>query len=234
MIGFHNIAKMRSTTTGTGTLTLTTAAPGYLTFALAGVQNGERVSYSIRDGRNAEVGTGVYTASGTTLTRETVYSSTNGGSKINCTGNQYVMITMAAEDIQPFASYYTDSGEAVADTTDDHAITLDVEWVDTFSLATLGSNQITPALPGWYCIWGSVSVYAGVAMNGYIKIDFGGYVTTKGYAIGMGIQSDLIFCGPLLLEDPSTIGPVLISNHVGASVTVSISELTIFKIGNTL
>jgi len=234
MIGFHNIAKMRSTTIGTGTLTLTVAASGCNSFSAAGVVNGEQVTYSIRDGSNTEVGRGTYTASGTTLSRDTVLSSTNGGSKISCTGNEYVSITMAAEDIQPFASYYTESGEVVTDTTDDHEITLDVQWVDNFGLAALSSNEITPAQGGWYCVWGSVSVYAGVAMNGYIEIDFCGYVTTKGYATAMGIQSDLIFCGPLLLQDPSPIGPLLISNHVGASVTVAVSELSIFKIGNIL
>jgi hypothetical protein len=43
-IGRHNIAFMKSATTGTGTLTLTTAVRGFLTFALAGVVNSERVT----------------------------------------------------------------------------------------------------------------------------------------------------------------------------------------------
>lgn len=98
-MGLHNIAGMKSTTTGTGTLTLTTAVPGFNLFVDAGVVDGEVVRYSIRDGLNSEVGYGTYTASGTTLSRTAVESSTNGGSKISCSGNQFVFLTSTANDL---------------------------------------------------------------------------------------------------------------------------------------
>lgn len=100
-----NIAKMNTATTGTGTLTLGTAEDGYLSFADAGVVDGDVVTYTIREGLAAEVGRGTYTAAGTTLSRDTVLESTNGGAKINLAGLALVAVTIAAEDvIEPPAS----------------------------------------------------------------------------------------------------------------------------------
>lgn len=95
----RNMASMLSATTGTGTLTLTTAASGFITFDNAGVPHGGvTVTYLIVDGTSREVGRGVYTFSGLTLTRVSVLASTNGGAKISCSGAQIVSITDAAED----------------------------------------------------------------------------------------------------------------------------------------
>jgi hypothetical protein len=99
MAKLFNLAGMDSATTGTGTLTLGSALAGLLTFANAGVVDGDVISYSIVDGTSTEVGTGTYTASGTTLTRTTVINSTNSGSKIDCSGSQKVYISVLASDI---------------------------------------------------------------------------------------------------------------------------------------
>ena len=67
-----NRAKMTITavaSSGTGALTLGAASSGFQTFAHACVSNGETVRYTI-EGPNAgdfEIGSGIYTASGTTL-----------------------------------------------------------------------------------------------------------------------------------------------------------------------
>ncbi len=90
---------MASSTTGTGTLTLGSAASGCLTFADAGVIDGEIVHYGISDGANSEVGVGTYASAGPTLTRDTVHASTNSGNKINCSGSQQVFITQLAADV---------------------------------------------------------------------------------------------------------------------------------------
>lgn len=97
-----NLARMYTETTGTGTLTLTTAVPGFNTFADAGVASGSTITYAIYCGPHREIGQGVYTASGLTLTRATVYSSTNGGAKISLTGRSEVFITPAKEDLDSF------------------------------------------------------------------------------------------------------------------------------------
>jgi hypothetical protein len=73
-----------STTTGTGTFTLAGAVTGFQTFSAIG--NGNTTYYTIvlQGGTEWEVGLGTYTSSGTTLSRDTVLSSSAGGTtKVN-------------------------------------------------------------------------------------------------------------------------------------------------------
>jgi hypothetical protein len=93
-----NRAKMSTSTTGTGTITLGSALSGYQTFAQAGITNGQTVRYAIEDGTNFEIGSGVYTSSGTTLTRN-VTESSNSDNAINLSGSGEVFITASAADI---------------------------------------------------------------------------------------------------------------------------------------
>lgn len=93
-----NRAKMTTATSGTGTITLGTAEDGYQTFADAGVVDGDVVRYVIEDGTDWEIGTGTYTASGTTLTR-TVVESSNSDAALSLSGNAVVFVSAAAEDI---------------------------------------------------------------------------------------------------------------------------------------
>ena len=90
---------------GTGTLTLGAASAGFQTLADANVANGSTVRYTIEGPSNAwELGSGVYTASGTTLTR-TPTESSNSGNAITATTDSIVFITAAAADIvQPATS----------------------------------------------------------------------------------------------------------------------------------
>lgn len=94
----YNLARMSTATTGTGTITLGSAISGYLSFSSAGVSDAETVTYGIADGANSEVGRGVYTAAGTTLTR-TVVKSTNADAAISLSGSAQVFITAIAEDL---------------------------------------------------------------------------------------------------------------------------------------
>jgi cytoskeletal protein CcmA (bactofilin family) len=93
-----NRAKMSTSTTGTGTITLGSALSGYQTFAQAGITNGQTVRYAIEDGTNFEIGSGVFTSSGTTLTRN-VTESSNSDSAISLSGSAEVFITASAADI---------------------------------------------------------------------------------------------------------------------------------------
>ena len=68
-----------TTTTGTGTVTLAGAVNGYQSFSAVG--NGNTTYYCIAGQGTSEweVGIGTYTAVGTTLSRDTVLSSSAGG-----------------------------------------------------------------------------------------------------------------------------------------------------------
>jgi hypothetical protein len=85
-------------TTGTGTVTLAGAVLGFQTFAVIG--NGNTTFYTIADqgGSNWEVGIGTYTASGTTLSRDTVLASSNGGALVDFTaGTKTAFVTYPSE-----------------------------------------------------------------------------------------------------------------------------------------
>jgi hypothetical protein len=60
---------------GTGTVTLSAAVTGFLSFANAGAVDSKTYTYALREGNKREVCRGVYTASGTTLTRVTLRST---------------------------------------------------------------------------------------------------------------------------------------------------------------
>lgn len=100
MAKLYNLARMTTATTGTGIITLGSSVSGYLSFSGTGVADGDVIAYGISDGSNSEVGTGVYTASGTTLTRS-VTKSTNSNAAISLSGTAQVFITARAEDIVP-------------------------------------------------------------------------------------------------------------------------------------
>ena len=97
MVKLVNRAKMTVASGGAGDITLGTAVDGYQTFADAGVSDTDVVRYTIEDGDNWEIGTGVYTASGTTLVR-TVTESSNSDSALTCSADAVIFVTMAAED----------------------------------------------------------------------------------------------------------------------------------------
>lgn len=85
-----------TTTTGTGTITLAGAISGFQSFSVIG--NGNTCYYTIQGGAQWEVGVGTYTASGTTLSRDSVLESSNSGSLVNFSaGTKNVFVTYPAE-----------------------------------------------------------------------------------------------------------------------------------------
>ena len=85
-----------TTTTGSGTITLAGAKQGYQSFSAVG--NGNQTYYTIAGVSEWEVGIGTYTSSGTTLSRDTVLSSSNSGNKVTFSaGTKDVFVTYPSE-----------------------------------------------------------------------------------------------------------------------------------------
>ena len=86
--------KVTTTTTGTGTLTLGAAATGFQDFGVIGDGNETYYTISVPGGADFEVGIGTFTASGTTLSRDTILDSSNGGLVVNLSaGTKDVFVT---------------------------------------------------------------------------------------------------------------------------------------------
>ena len=109
-----------TTTTSTGTITLSGTAPtGYQNFSVIG--NGNTTYYTIAGQGTTEweVGIGTYTSSGTTLSRDTVLASSNGGSLVVFSaGTKDVFVTYPAERSVNLNSTALTSGRVPYATTD--------------------------------------------------------------------------------------------------------------------
>jgi hypothetical protein len=87
-----------TTTTGTGTITLGGAATGFQSFSVIGNANTTFYTIQLSNTNEWEVGIGTYTLSGTTLSRDTILESSNGGTAVNFSaGSKDVFVTYPAE-----------------------------------------------------------------------------------------------------------------------------------------
>jgi len=192
MVTLVNRAKMTTATTGTGTITLGTAEAGYQTFADARVVDTDVVRYVIEDGTAWEIGTGTYTASGTTLTRA-VSESSNADAALNLTGSAVVYVSATAEDIPPVLELYAEnpSTPTAPSATGTNAVAIGSNAVASgFAATALGENS-------------SVSGTRGTAIGG-------GSVTGNSTSIAIG-------SGALASANVATaIGPLTDATSAGA------------------
>jgi hypothetical protein len=102
--------KENTNTVGTGAVTLTGAFTGYQPFSVIGNANTTYYAIVSQVANEWEVGIGTYTLVGTSLSRDTVLSSSNSGSLVSFTaGNKDVFVTYPAG-----RSVYADSTDIVA------------------------------------------------------------------------------------------------------------------------
>ena len=101
--------RVTTASTGTGTITLGAAVNAFQDFSVIG--DGNTTYYAIVDSTAGdwEVGIGTYTASGTTLSRDTILESSSGGTAVSfVAGIKDVFVTYPAEK-----AVYFDASDAV-------------------------------------------------------------------------------------------------------------------------
>jgi hypothetical protein len=172
--------KETTTTTSTGPVTLLGAADGYQSFAAIG--NGNTTYYTItaQVGTEWEVGIGTYTSSGTTLSRDTVLSSSNSGSLVNFSaGTKDVFVTQPSE-----RAVYTDATNIV-NTSGNAATTVTFTQVNTTNLV---ANTVTLTA-------GTITTNAANATD----------ITNKTYVDGL-FSTGITYHAPVRVESPNTVG----------------------------
>jgi hypothetical protein len=140
MAKFLDRVKVSTATTGTGTVTLSGAvSSSFATFAEAGAVNGGTYRYIIEDAGQFEIGEGVYSTSGPTLTRAVVLMSKVGGSmgttKINLSGNAIIFSAPSMVDVPP----------AIPDATEDTAPDGTADFLLSWDTSASAHKKVKPA-----------------------------------------------------------------------------------------
>ena len=140
--------KETTTTTGTGTVTLLGAVSGFEAFSAIGNTNTTYYAIVHQSADEWEVGIGTYTASGTTLARTTVLSSTNSDAAVDfAAGTKDVFVTYPADK-----AVYVSASPAFIDVSVGGTLTgvsaAFTDHVSVGSLAVVGATSISGALSG--------------------------------------------------------------------------------------
>lgn len=174
----YNMVRCFVPTAGNGaTVSFGSAIPSYLTPALAGVSDGDIVSYVLEGGflngapTIREVGQGTISVSGGSLTRTTVYSSTSGGARIPLTGDGQMSLDAFAQDfvglavpnswsaLQTFSAGLTLSGGAL--TLPANSVALAALAAGTAAISISGNAATAP----WTGISGKPTTISGYGIT---------------------------------------------------------------------
>jgi len=132
--------KETTTTTGQGTVTLLGAVTGFQSFSAIGDGNTTYYTIAGQNSNEWEVGIGTYTASGTTLSRDTVLASSAGAPTKTTfsAGTKDVFVTYPAGK-----SVYESSDQSIVAGTDG-TIYLSAQTISVNTTVPAGYNGITP------------------------------------------------------------------------------------------
>jgi hypothetical protein len=101
--------KVNTTTTGTGTVVLGNAATGYQSFAVIGDNNSTYYTIAGQTTTEWEVGIGTYYSANSSLSRTTIFSSSNANAVVTFSaGTKDVFVTLPSE-----ATILGGSGQAI-------------------------------------------------------------------------------------------------------------------------
>lgn len=153
---------------GTGTITLGAASTGYLSFDSGGAVTGQAYACLAEDGTAWELFKGVYTSSGTTLTRGTFIKSSTG-SALSLTSSATVSVVFLADDILnvPYVaktSNYTatDADGIISCTSGSFTVTLPTSVARAgkqFTVKNAGTGRITVVCTSSQTIDGQLTQY---------------------------------------------------------------------------
>jgi hypothetical protein len=160
--------KETTDTASTGAYTLAGAQEGFQSFAAVG--DGNTTYYVCTDGTDFEVAIGTYTASGTTLSRDTILESSNSDSAVDWSaGTKDIFVTVPAE------KYLVRDASGNVSLTGNLSVTGTVDGVDIAArdaVLTTTTNTANAALPK-----------AGGTMTGELQVN-------ARLDVGTGTQND--------------------------------------------
>jgi trimeric autotransporter adhesin len=186
MVTLVNRAKVATAATGSGSpITLGAAEVGFQTFAAAGVANADVVRYVIEDGTAWEIGTGTYTATGTTLSRTLGESST--GSLLDLTGSAVVYVAATAADLAPVLELYAEnpSSPTAPSATGTNAVAIGSNSSASGSSSFAAGGSCTASAIGAFALGRTTTA------SGNDSFAFGSQsVASGGNAIALGTSTD--------------------------------------------
>lgn len=208
--------KDTTTTTGQGTVTLSGTAPtGFQNFSVIG--NGNTTYYTIAGGSEWEVGIGTYTSSGTTLSRDTVLSSSAGGTtKVTFSaGTKDVFVTLPAEVVPNYVYTKTTFTATAGQTTFTVAYT--VGYIDVYLNGVKLTTSEYTATNGTSVVLGTAA-----ALNDIVETIAWSTFSATNTNIGVGTGTSLALGG-------ATIG----TNALAVIGTAAISGATTLGVAST-